>query len=136
MLFRSGYDDTLGWKDLLTSYGGQARSYDTIGNLISDGTWTYTWQGGRQLASMAKDGTSVSFAYDEKGLRLSKTVNDAVTRYTYSQGELIHVLDGSDRMIIRRDPNGQPMTIGFNSSEHFFLYNAQGDVVAICFMVI
>ena len=33
-----GYDDTLGWKDLLTSYGGQARSYDTIGNLISDGT--------------------------------------------------------------------------------------------------
>ena len=38
-----GYDDTLGWKDLLTSYGGQARSYDTIGNLISDGVWTYTW---------------------------------------------------------------------------------------------
>ncbi len=80
---------------------------------------------------MAKDGTSVSFAYDEKGLRLSKTVNDVVTRYTYSQGELIHVLDGSDRMTIRRDPNGQPMTIGFNGSEHFFLYNAQGDVVAI-----
>ena len=117
--------------DLLTSYAGQARSYDTIGNLTSDGTWTYTWQGGRQLASMAKDGTSVSFAYDEKGLRLSKTVNDAVTRYTYSQGELIHVLDGSDRMTIRRDPNGQPMTIGFNGSEHFYLYNAQGDVVAI-----
>ena len=126
-----GYDDTFGWKDLLTSYAGQARSYDTIGNLTSDGTWTYTWQGGRQLASMAKDGTSVSFAYDEKGLRLSKTVNDAVTRYTYSQGELIHVLDGSDRMTIRRDPNGQPMTIGFNGSEHFYLYNAQGDVVAI-----
>ena len=126
-----GYDDTLGWKDLLTSYGSQARSYDTIGNLTSDGTWTYTWQGGRQLASMAKDGTSVSFAYDEKGLRLSKTVNDVVTRYTYSQGELIHVLDGSDRMTIRRDPNGQPMTIGFNGSEHFYLYNAQGDVVAI-----
>ncbi len=80
---------------------------------------------------MAKDGTSVSFAYDEKGLRLSKTVNDVVTRYTYSQGELIHVLDGSDRMTIRRDPNSQPMTIGFNGSEHFFLYNAQGDVVAI-----
>ncbi len=34
-------------------------------------------------------------------------------------------------MTIRRDPNGQPMTIGFNGSEHFFLYNAQGDVVAI-----
>ena len=34
-------------------------------------------------------------------------------------------------MTIRRDPNGQPMTIGFNGSEHFYLYNAQGDVVAI-----
>ena len=34
-------------------------------------------------------------------------------------------------MRIRRDPNGQPMTIGFNGSEHFYLYNAQGDVVAI-----
>ena len=43
----------------------------------------------------------------------------------------IYIPNGSDRMTIRRDPNGQPMTIGFNGSEHFYLYNAQGDVVAI-----
>ena len=71
-----GYDDTLGWKDLLTSYGGQARSYDTIGNLISDGTWTYTWQGGRQLASMAKDGASVSFAYEQQFSKKKSITNE------------------------------------------------------------
>lgn len=33
-----------------------------------------------------------------KGLHPAKAVNDGVTRYTYSQSEPIHVLDGFDVM--------------------------------------
>ena len=41
------------WGDLLTGYGSVAFSYDGVGNLTNDGTWIYTWQHGRQLASMS-----------------------------------------------------------------------------------
>ena len=37
-----GYGDA-GWSDLLTSIDGQSLTTDEIGNLLSDGTWTYTW---------------------------------------------------------------------------------------------
>ena len=50
-----GYGDA-GWSDLLTSIGGQSLTADEIGNLLSDGTWAYTWQHGRQLAGMSKAG--------------------------------------------------------------------------------
>ena len=58
------------WKDKLTAYNGAAISYDTISNPVSDGTWTYTWAKGRQLQSMSKSGETVSFTYNEDGLRV------------------------------------------------------------------
>ena len=58
------------WKDKLTAINGAAISYDAIGNPLSDGTWTYTWAKGRQLQSMSKSGETVSFTYNEDGLRV------------------------------------------------------------------
>ena len=46
------YDST--WKDKLISYDGVGISYDDIGNVTNDGTYTYTWEAGHQLASMSK----------------------------------------------------------------------------------
>ena len=37
------------WKDKLTAYGGQAITYDAIGNPLNDGRRRYEWQAGRQL---------------------------------------------------------------------------------------
>ena len=39
------YDAT--WGDLLTGYNGKTITSDTIGNMLSDGTWTYTWEHGK-----------------------------------------------------------------------------------------
>ena len=65
------------WKDLLTKYNGTTLSYDDGGNLTGDGTWTYTWQHGRQLAGMSKSGTTTSFLYNADGLRVSKTITNS-----------------------------------------------------------
>ena len=53
------------WKDLLTSFNGQAITYDQIGNPLSyrDGM-TFTWQNGRQLATVSKTGLSTSYKYN------------------------------------------------------------------------
>ena len=47
--------------------GGKAVSYDGMGNLTNDGTWTYTWRQGRQLASMTKGAETWTFEYDAGG---------------------------------------------------------------------
>ena len=67
-----GYGDA-GWSDLLTSIGGQSLTADEIGNLLSDGMWTYTWQHGRQLAGMSKAGTNIAYTYDAWGNPLATT---------------------------------------------------------------
>ncbi|MFQ9052920.1 MAG: hypothetical protein ACLR5H_06910 [Oscillospiraceae bacterium] len=33
---------------------------------LNDGTWTYTWQHSRQLASMSKSGSSIAYGYNAK----------------------------------------------------------------------
>lgn len=34
---------------------GVPRTYDDVGNLLTDGTWTYTWQNGREPAHICKN---------------------------------------------------------------------------------
>lgn len=142
-----GYGDST-WKDLLTSYDGQALTTDAIGNLTSDGTWSYTWQHGRQLAQMSKPNGSgtenINFTYDAQGHRIAKeheTVvevdgevyrNVSSAKYTYLGDTLTDMqwieLDGSESSFhFTYDATG-PMSMTFNGSEYFYLKNAQGDV--------
>jgi len=65
------YDDA-DWKDKLTAFDGKPITYDEIGNPLNDGTWTYTWKHGRQLAKMEKSGEAVQYAYNRDKLRMRK----------------------------------------------------------------
>ena len=69
---------------MLTGINGTTVASDAIGNMLSDGTWTYTWEHGRELASMSSGGTTWSFTYDANGMRTQRT--DGTT--TYSSGVL------------------------------------------------
>ena len=65
------------WGDLLTSYNGTAITYDAIGNPLSyyNGTsYTFTWEG-RRLVGAVKGSSTMSFEYNDEGIRTSKTVN-------------------------------------------------------------
>ena len=61
------------WGDLLTSYDGKTITHDVIGNPRNDGTWSYEWQHGRQLASMSDSTTTWNFTYNADGLRTKRT---------------------------------------------------------------
>ena len=67
------------WKDKLTAFNGQTFTYDAIGNPTNDGTWNYTWIGGRQMRAMYKGEfgeqgyDEITFEYNENGLRTKKT---------------------------------------------------------------
>ena len=124
-----GYDDAT-WSDLLTSIGGQSLTADEIGNLLSDGTWTYTWQHGRQLAGMSKTGTNIAYGYDSDGKRISKTVNGTAYNYHYLGDQLVELTWGSNKLHFTYDSTG-PLSVSYNGTEYFYVKNAQGDVTGL-----
>ena len=125
------YADSRGWGDLLTSYDGRSFQYDEIGNLLTDGEWTYTWAKDRQLASMSKPGSTLTFTYDADGNRITKTVNGTTTTYTYADGRVTHETNGTDTIHYRYDTNGTLLSMNLNGTEYYCLYNGQRDVIGL-----
>jgi RHS repeat-associated protein len=78
----------------LTDWGGNPHSYDANGNLLSDGTNTYTWNARNELSSIT-GGVTANFQYDPFGRRRSKSVGGNVTDYLYDGANIIQELDGS-----------------------------------------
>ena len=126
---------TTGWKDILTGVGGVTYTNDAIGNRTGDGTWTYTWEHGRQLASMSKTGTAITYAYGADGYRIGKSVTEnnstTQTEYYYRDGRLIEMISGSDRLHFFYNAVGSPISVLYNNTRYYYVRNAQGDVVAI-----
>ena len=124
-----GYGDA-SWSDLLTSIGGQSLTADEIGNLLSDGTWTYTWQHGRQLAGMSKAGTNITYGYDSDGRRITKNVNGTTYNYHYLGDQLVELTWGGNKLHFTYDSTG-PLSVNCNGTEYFYVKNAQGDVTGL-----
>jgi len=124
-----GYGDA-SWSDLLTSIGGQSLTADEIGNLLSDGTWTYTWQHGRQLAGMSKSGQTIAYGYDSDGKRITRTVNGTTYNYHYLGDQLVELTWGGNKLHFTYDSTG-PLSVNYNGTEYFYVKNAQGDVTGL-----
>ena len=118
------------WPDLLTAFNGKSITYDAIGNPLSDGTWTYTWQHGRQLASMSKSGSSITYGYNADGKRISKTVNGTTYNFSYLGDQLTEMTWGSNKLHFTYDSTG-PASVTYNGNRYFYLKNAQGDVTGL-----
>ena len=120
------------WRDLLTAYNGEAITYDGIGNPTSYRGWGMTWQGGRQLASMQKDGTTLSFAYNDAGLRTEKTVNGATRRYIWNSSQLMADVGASDAFYFHYSSGGELIGYTYKTAEAetecILVKNQQGDV--------
>lgn len=119
------------WKDKVTSIGGKAITYDAIGNPLTYDGWTFTWKAGRMLASMVKTGTNAQFTYDHNGLRIRKVVNGVTTNYTLNGKNIVHMTQGSNDLHFFYDAQNKPAMVRFNGTDYFYVYNLQGDVVAM-----
>ena len=120
------------WRDLLTAYNGEAITYDGIGNPTNYRGWGMTWQGGRQLASMQKDGTTLSFSYNDAGLRTEKTVNGATRRYIWNSSQLMADVGASDAFYFHYSSGGELIGYTYKTAdaetECILVKNQQGDV--------
>ncbi len=126
-----GYTDA-GWKDLLTSFNGQAITYDEIGNPSPTVTaYAFTWQYGRRLSSISHNGDSISYTYDPDGIRTSKTVNGTTTKYHVMNGTLLGQTKGNDTIVFLYDEKGNKYGFDYNGTKYYYIFNVQGDVIGI-----
>ena len=119
------------WRDKLTAVNGNAIRYDAIGNPLSDGTWTYIWQNGRQLQKMQKAGVTAEFVYNADGLRVQKTVNGVATKYTLHGKNIVHMTSGADELHFFYDAQNRPAVVVYNGTAYAYVKSLQGDIVAI-----
>ena len=132
---------TSAWGDLLTSYNGTAITYDAIGNPLSyynGSSYTFTWDG-RRLATAVKGSKNMSFAYNDEGIRVSKTVNGVTTHYVYSGNLLISEYTDTATIVYIYDVNGSPIGFRYRLNTYaddvwdtyWYVKNVQGDIVDI-----
>ena len=124
------------WSDLLTQWNGKSMTYDTIGNPLTLGDFTMTWQG-RQLRSIAKGDNTIDFAYNMDGQRVSKVITNTAlnktitTEYYYNGSILAGEKTGNNVIIYMYDNNGDHFGFAYNGTEYYYIKNAQNDVIAI-----
>ncbi|MBR6841457.1 MAG: hypothetical protein IKM77_04055, partial [Prevotella sp.] len=123
------------WRDQLTAVNGVPITYDAIGNLTSDGVRTYEWEHGKQLKKINIGSRPITFEYNEDGLRTKKTVvglsGTVVTEYTLHGKNITHMTRGADTLHFYYDAQNKPAVVIYNSAAYGYLYNLQGDVVAL-----
>jgi YD repeat-containing protein len=72
--------------------------YDAAGNMINDGTHTYTYDAENRI-SKVDNGTTATYAYDADGRRSQRIVNGVSTVYLYDfSSKIIGELDGSNML--------------------------------------
>ena len=137
--YPDAYDET-SWQDLLTSYDGNAISYDAIGNPTTwyDGS-TFTWVNGRRLSSATNtaENLTATYTYDSDGLRLTKTVGGVEHKYLWQGSKLVSEYYDGIELEFFYDESGNPYAFSYKASSsaspvtYYYLTNLQGDVTGI-----
>ena len=118
------------WADLLTQYNGKAITYDGIGNMTSYNGATYTWQG-RELRKITNGSNTYSYKYNADGIRTSKTVNGTTTEFFLNGTQILAQKTGESVMRFIYDSTGKRVGFANGTMLFYYLYNLQGDVIAI-----
>jgi len=113
-------------------FNADAITYDAMGNPLTNGGWTYTWQQGRELASAKSSSYTISYEYNDQGLRTSKTVNGVTTNYTLDgNGSVICAKNPTGTMWLCYNAQGNPVSFELNGVPYYYTFNLQGDVTGI-----
>ncbi len=84
-----------------TSVSGAAITYDSNGNLVSDGVNSYSYDRENRLVAAATPLANVTYEYDPIGRRISKSVEGALTVYLHDGDEEIGEYDDMGNLLRR-----------------------------------
>ena len=134
------------WKDQLTSYNGNAITYDAMGNPLVYGVGTeLTWGNVNNLVSLTNPVFDISYEYNDEGIRTSKTVNGQRHEYTLEGMKILSekVYDANENeialLVYLYDEANAPIGFMYRDSsdakaefeKYLFTKNIQGDIIGI-----
>lgn len=147
---RTSKTETVGTTDTVTTYGYSKEgnrlteigntvvTYDKAGNMLSDGTSTYTWNSAGQLYQVTKGGVTYTYEYDAQGRRVQMVskvggATQKTENYHYDGDRIAYVTDANGLVLMRftYDGQGRPLYLGVNGTVYTYQYNAHGDVVKL-----
>ena len=91
---------------------------------------TYTWMG-RELRKITNGSNTYSYKYNADGIRASKTVNGTATEFFLNGTQILAQKTGDSVMRFFYDSTGKRVGFANGTMLFYYLYNLQGDVVAI-----
>ncbi len=147
---RSGPGTSYGNLSLLTEYMDvyilDTITYDAIGNPTKYGDWNMAWNQGRRLQSMSTaTGDSLTFAYNESGIRTKKVDNKNDLTYQYQLagskvvGERVTNTASGNLVYANQymyDSAGNIVSmvytaVGQGAVEYYYVKNGQGDIIGL-----
>ena len=91
---------------------------------------TYTWMG-RELRKITNGSNTYSYKYNADGIRTSKTVNGTTTEFFLNGSQILAQKTGDSVMRFFYDSTGKRVGFANGTMLFYYLYNVQGDVIAI-----
>lgn len=124
-------------------------TYDPAGNLLTNGSWTYSWDNENRLIQVVSTSKLIKFSYDTQGRRIEKKVWNNTTgtgtpatylKYIYDGWNLIAELNGkSSDAVVRTyswgpEAQGVPGTLRMitdSNGVYFLAYDPNGNVMGL-----
>ena len=117
--------------DAVTEYCGETMHYDGNGNPMTYRGYAMEWVKGGQLSQLSGNGITMSFKYDNGGIRTKKTVNGVDTEYFYVGDTLVSQKTANETINFAYTAGGSPYGFTYNGTSYFYLLNIQGDIIGI-----
>lgn len=117
------------WLNQYTQVGEKSLSYDTKGNLISDGTTSYTYTCENMLIEAVAPQGTITYDYDALGRRIKKITSSMTRNYIYDGSQVIMEIDESGTEMVRYvyGPGiDEPLTITANGSTYYYHFDGLG----------
>ncbi len=120
------------WEDQLTTFDNETITYDNLGNMISFDGANYTWKNGVELATYSNNDTNtyVSYKYNERGIRIYKSVNGTDVYYHVLGNNILYESRFGNIIYYLYDSDG---IVGFdyNSTRYYYVKNMEDDIIGI-----
>ena len=91
---------------------------------------SYTWMG-RELRKITNGSNTYNYKYNADGIRTSKTVNGTTTEFFLNGSQILAQKTGDSVMRFFYDSTGKRVGFANGTMLFYYLYNVQGDVIAI-----
>ena len=113
------------------AYNGEMITYDTMRNPLKYRDMELTWEHGRKLKQVMKDGHEINDTYDSEGVRTSKNVDGKITQYYLNGNKIVMMKTEGDVVHFVYDADGELVSMKLNGENYYYIQNIQGDIVGL-----